>query len=302
MVKRKGRGARRIREDLALLSAQSVFSDINIVVTEYAGHAVDVARESSPGSDLLVAVGGDGTLNEVLNGCMAAVNDGASPGMPLLGFVAGGTANDFLRSTPSEGTLSELLKLAARRSTRSVDLGRVDYVTRQGEPRSRYFINVADLGIGASVARRVNTGGRRFGANIAYFRAILAAFLSFQKPFIRLRSDAGLQWEGRALACVIGNGRCFGSGLCAVPEAVIDDGSLDLAIIGDVSLVDFLRKLPRLKRGQPIHHPEVVYHRARNLVITASGQRSAMELDGEYLDCGDVTVSVVPGAVTLLMP
>ena len=300
IVKHTARGAGSLDDALAALSAHTVFSEISIKRTQYAGHAIDIARENASSVDLMVAVGGDGTLNEVVNGCMAA--SGEAQDLPYLGIVAGGTANDFLKSTPLSGTLAEVVKLAAEGSTRPVDLGLVEYTEGAAEAASRYFINVADLGIGANVARRVNESERRFGASIAYSSAIVGAFLSYRKPDLQLNADDGWTWQGKSLACVIGNGRCFGAGLCAVPQARIDDGRLSAAIIGDVSLLDFLLKLPKLKRCQPISHPEVEYHQARSLRISSGGQACAMELDGEYLECGDVSVSVIPAALTILMP
>ena len=302
IVKTPTAGSFDFSRNLAATPGKDSFTEVSVEFTRYSGHAIELARQHCASADLVVAVGGDGTLNEVVNGCMSAVVEDLTLKLPVFGIVASGTANDFIKSTPLRGTLEEVVALAASRSYRPVDVGRVDYRDRDGHEASRYFINVADMGIGASVARRVNASGRRFGANAAYLHAIIAAFIDYRKPSIRVRSDAGLDWQGRALACVIGNGRCFGSGLYAVPEAVIDDGCLHSAIIGDVSLLDFVRKLPLLKRCLPIRHPEVVYHCSRSVTIFASDGLCAMEVDGEYLDCGDVSVSVVPAALSLLLP
>ena len=291
-----------INRELAVLPGGERFTEVAVESTRYSGHAIDIARQHCASADLIVAVGGDGTLNEVVNGCMAAMAEEATLKLPVFGIIASGTANDFIKSTSLRGTLEEVIALAASKSYRPVDLGRVDYRDLNGHEASRYFINVADVGIGASVARRINASGRRFGANVAYLLAIVTAFIDYQKPSIRVRSDAGLDWQGRALACIIGNGRCFGSGLYAVPDAVIDDGHLHSAIIGDVSVLDFVRKFPRLKWGWPIKHPEVIYHSSCSVTIFAADGLCAMEVDGEYLDCRDVTVSVVPAVLSLLLP
>ncbi|MEP1470234.1 MAG: diacylglycerol kinase family protein [Halieaceae bacterium] len=295
-------GASNIRDRLAALPPDSGLSSVSIEFTEYAGHATDIARLQCSSVELIVAVGGDGTLNEVVNGCMAAAADNVDMALPVLGVVASGTANDFVRSTGLKGTLEELVQLAGSASIKPIDLGCVNFLDERGGQSKRYFINVADMGIGASVVRRVNAGGRRFGANMAYLWAILMAFVQYRKPLLQVRSNMGLDWQGRALACIVGNGRAFGSGLYAVPQAVIDDGQLHSVIIGDVSLLDFARKLPRLKRGQPIEHPEVVYHAAKSLTLSVLDGRCAMEVDGEYLDCSDVTVTVLPAAIKLLLP
>lgn len=302
IVKSASRCASDIGDELAALPPASGLSNASVEFTEYAGHAADIARLQCSSVGLIVAVGGDGTLNEVVNGCMAAVAADADTQLPLLGVIASGTANDFIRSTALKGTLEELALLMAGKSAKSIDLGRVSFRDSHGAEVNRYFVNVADMGIGASVVRRVNAGGRRFGANVAYLWAIVTAFMQYQKPLLQVRSSAGLDWQGRALACIVGNGRAFGSGLYAVPQAVIDDGQLHSVIIGDVSLLDFARKLPRLKRGQAIEHPEVVYHAAESLTLSVIEGQCAMEVDGEYLDCSEVTVTILPAAIRLLLP
>jgi diacylglycerol kinase family enzyme len=256
-------------QDLAALPAADCFTEVSVEFTSYSGHAIDIARQCCGSADLVVA---------------------------------SGTANDFIKSTSLRGTLAEVISLAASGSYRPVDLGRVDYSDREDHQASRYFINVADMGIGASVVRRVNASSRHVGATAHYLWSIITAFIDYRKPSIRVRSDAGLDWQGRALACIIGNGRCFGSGLYAVPDAVIDDGRLHSAIIGDVSLLDFVRKLPRLKWGRPITHPEVIYHTCGSVTISALDGQCAMDVDGEYLDCREVSISVVPAALLLLLP
>lgn len=288
--------------DLAALPGGDCFTEVAVEFTSYCGHAIDLARQHCGSADLVVAVGGDGTLNEVVNGCMSAVAEDSTIELPVFGIVASGTANDFIKSTSLRGTLAEVISLAASGSYRPVDLGRVDYSDREDHQASRYFINVADMGIGASVVRRVNASSRHVGATAHYLWSIITAFIDYRKPSIRVRSDAGLDWQGRALACIIGNGRCFGSGLYAVPDAVIDDGRLHSAIIGDVSLLDFVRKLPRLKWGRPITHPEVIYHTCGSVTISALDGQCAMDVDGEYLDCREVSISVVPAALLLLLP
>ena len=302
IVKSTARGAADIRSKLAVLPSDKGFTSLAIELTEYAGHAADIARQHCSSMDVIIAVGGDGTLNEVVNGCMAATADDPGSQLPLLGVVASGTANDFVKSTTLKGTLEEVVQLALSKSCKSIDLGCVTYRDAQGLEANRYFLNVADMGIGAEVVRRVNAGEGRFGANMVYLKAIVATFFQYRKPMLQVRSDAGFSWQGRALACIVGNGRSFGSGLHAVPQAVIDDGRLHAVVIGDVSLLDFARKLPQLKRGRVIEHPEVIYHAANSLTLSVLEGCCAMEVDGEYLDCSDVAVTVLPGAVKLLLP
>jgi diacylglycerol kinase (ATP) len=161
---------------------------------------------------------------------------------------------------------------------------------------------VADIGIGAAVVQELEHSSRRFGANLSYLRAIFSAFLKYRKPLLSVESDEGLDWLRPSLAVIAGNGRCFGSGLFATPQAALDDGLLDITLIGDVSVVDFIRKLPALKGAELISHPQVFYHRARHATISSGDTAGAVEADGEYLGRTPATLEILPAAMHFLLP
>jgi len=144
-----------------------------LVVSEYAGHAISVARERISDADLLVAVGGDGTLHEVVNGTMSRLNEMESQQIPRIGYVAAGTANDFVRAVGEEGSEAQLLAALAADSWRDIDLGYLSLRGRDGDTREVYFVNVADIGVGAEVVRRIAGSGRRLGATVTYFSPIV---------------------------------------------------------------------------------------------------------------------------------
>lgn len=291
-----------VRSALAALRDDPLFQHVDIRESDHAEHAIDLARAAATTADCVVAVGGDGTLNEVVNGCLQS--GAARPGLalPAVGVLAMGTANDFTRSLGVDGTLRELLALAAAGDTRTVDLGLLSFTDEGGAARQRYFINVADIGVGARVAGIVNRRRRAFGAALTYLSAIVQGFLSYRKPLVEVATAEGFAWRGRCLACVVGNGRAFGAGLYATPAARIDDGLFDCAIIGDVGLLEFFRYLPNLRRGETIRHEEVHYLQTSRLTIASEGGRCLIDADGESFVGSGVEVDIVPAALRLLAP
>lgn len=269
--------------------------------SEYPGHAVALASELAAQADVLVAVGGDGTLHEVVNGALqwAALSGAGIP--PLIAVIACGTANDFVRSIPGAGSEAQFVDLLARGAPRRVDLGLVQYRDDRGVQARRYFVNVVDAGIGADVVSRLAHSKRRFGARFTYLSAIFRVFAEFGKPVIGVALDGSATESMPTLAFVAGNGRYFGSGLGIVPDARIDDGLLHCARIGDVSMLDFVSKLPSLLRGAPISHPQVRYDSA-TVISLESGEPVGLEADGEFLGYLPATIRTIPAAIEMLLP
>jgi YegS/Rv2252/BmrU family lipid kinase len=270
---------------------------VEVLISEHEGHAIELARAASAGCDYLIAVGGDGTLNEVVNGCLQA--DCASP--PVLGVLARGTANDFTKSTHLTGGVDQLLELIRSESHRSIDAGQVSYQDARGNPGQRYFLNVAEVGIGAEVVERVNRGKRRLGANLTFLRSALLSLIRFRKRRLVLVRENGMAAEGEYLAVVAANGRYFGSGLCIAPEARLDNGKLRLTLVGGINIADFLRHVRDLKQAETIDHPEIHYESCHWLDVSATTGTCPVEADGEFLGYTPARIRILPGRLKFLM-
>lgn len=301
---------RRVRRELMPLLqswlAEAHFSRAELLVSERAGHALDLAAEAGAWADTVIAVGGDGTLNEVANGLARAGSADGVRKTPVLGLLAGGTANDFARgvglATEPRAALAQLRGLLEASAPMGIDAGLLHCVDGQGEPVTRFFINVADVGLGAEVVRGVNRGKRRLGAHLTYLRAILAAFARHRPARVRVEIDGATVYRGRLLIGVVGNGRFLGSGLQALPSACVDDGCFELLIAGEVLVFTFLTRLPALRRGERIDHPQAHYHRGREIVITAEQGECGVETDGEFLGRPPVQISLHDSAFRFLLP
>lgn len=262
------------------------------VVFTLPGNTRDTARHMAENRlSHIIAVGGDGTLNEVVNGIMESGNNEV-----IMGHLSSGTANDWSKTWSHPGDLPSLLRAVQSAAWQWTDTG---YIIFQDQ-RRKFFLNIADVGIGGEVISKVDRMPKWPGPNLVFFIAILRTFLSFKNIPLTCRTD-NWEWEGKAKAAVCANGRYFGSGLAIAPEAVPDDGLLDLVLLGDVSLFDYIRYLPALKKGHKINDDRVIYRKIKRIHLEIPG-KTGVEADGELMGTGAVTIGVKPRSLRFLPP
>jgi len=278
----------RLLDELPELAAK-----IQVFRTEYSRHATELASIAiESGFQLIIAMGGDGTLSEVIQAFGMAHHNGLK--LPLFSFIPCGSANDFARNFKSNFSIRELIQKAKDGQFQSVDLGQLKIVKK-----NRYFLNIADYGFGADVARRVNESPSRFGSAVTFLDAATRAFMRAKKFSIELKID-DLIWSGNALAVIFANGRSFGSGLIISPFAHVSSSYLNVIIIGEVSMLDYARNLPRVKLGKTIKHPGVHYFKAKSVELLSSPP-PIMEADGEFVGNQVYGVSLIPSAIRLVV-
>ena len=249
---------------------------LDIRLTTHAGHAVELAQEAArERPDGILAAGGDGTLHQVLNGLMRFRQRHPEKELPALGIVPLGTGNDFARicGITDKSVLLDRLALGGK----PTDCG----VIKDAEGQERYFINVASIGMGPDVVRRLERDSRWLGSDLTYLRAIVKSFFGYRPEQIALQDSDG-NWSGRIRALAIANGRSFGSGLWVAPDAEPDDGILQTFIAGDVPLATFMYLLGRIKQGRRISHPRARYGKGQTVWLTGSSD-ILMEADGELV-------------------
>lgn len=275
---------------------QADLNPVQFLLTQGSKHAIELARlATEDGCDYLVAVGGDGTLHEVVNGVLQS--DTPADTYPAIGVLPYGSANDFARTAGISNSISALIKLIRTNSTQKIDLGKI--VVRQTQ-ENRYFINIAGVGLGAEVVQSLERSTPVFGPGFNYFKQIIKGFLNYDKKEVHCTGSTW-QWRGKLLQMAVANGRYFGKAICIAPDARIADGQFQVAIFGDLSVWDYLKNLGKLKRGVKINHPEVSYYESVEVVIESSTP-CGIEADGEYVGLVPATLSVLPKALSLLMP
>ena len=262
--------------------------------TKESGHAIALAKQAiEAGFERLIAVGGDGTLNEVVNGILHS----SRPDVPLL-FYPWGTGNDWGRTFSPPSGIEELKQRLVNSNGTTTDVGEVSFRNANGDEERRFFINIADAGMGANVVRKVNNRSKWLGPRLTFFKAIIETFFSFSNKSVKCFFDEDT-FQGMIRSVVIANGKYFGGGLCIAPEANPTDGKFSIVIIGDVSIMEYLKYLPAIRRGEIIHHPKIKYLESKSIKIT-SPQLLELEADGEYLGFVPCQCRIVPGAISML--
>jgi diacylglycerol kinase (ATP) len=270
--------------------------DFEHVVTRAPCEATMLSRAAlRDGFEMVVSVGGDGTLNEVVGGFF----DGSVPVDPeaALGVVALGTGCDFARSIGHADLESACAKLAGRK-TRAIDAGLAQFIDHAGAPTARIFINVVSIGVGGLVAHLVRPRLKAFSGQLAFTLATVRALAVYRDQTVTLTFD---DEPPRSLAitnCAFGNGRFFGAGMQVAPAAQLDDGELDVTIWSGFRLMDFLRKRQSLYDGSHLREKGTQVLRSRHASAT-SESRVLLELDGESVGMLPMQLRVLPGALRL---
>jgi len=251
-----------------------------------AAHVTEMVIEA--GFTHVVAMGGDGTVNEVVNGIMAS-----SVRLPLA-VIPAGSGNDFCRMMGIPATLSDAIETMVSGKKRAIDLGHV--------VGDRYFVNGVGIGIDAQVARDVLRMKRLRGTS-AYLAAAVQEIFRFKSFSLTIKND---DWtETRDLISLgLANGKYSGGGFQLAPRACLDDGLLDVAAIGDFSS-KFARllRLPQARAGKHLRLPEVTYHQVQEIAVSSS-QKLIAHIDGEPYRLPERSFQVIaaPGAIDVMVP
>jgi diacylglycerol kinase (ATP) len=273
-------------------------------LTRGRGHAAQLARAAiCAGCSAVVAIGGDGTFFEVVNGVMNPADiDGVVPGASrvAVGLVQAGRGSDFGRSigVPADVQVASTRLLDGR--TQMIDVGHVTYLGFDGTERSRYFANAAGLGFDGEVTLRANAGPRILGGTIPYLNSLVRTLIKYRNKRISVKLDEVEPWSAVANSIVIANGQYFGGGMKIAPDAHLSDGVLNITLLGDLGKVELIRSLPMVYDGSHVTHPKVKILTAHTVEVT-SPERVLLQADGEVLGTAPATFRVVPEALRIIV-
>ncbi len=297
----RGLGARTKDKLAAALKTAGLAFDLT--ETTHAGHATTLASEiRRQGYGVVVAAGGDGTVNEVLNGLAQATPQGELVGQ--LAFCPIGTGNDFADMVGAARGVDALAQRIAIGRTRVIDMARATFVSPTRE-LVHYFDNNMGLGFEAQVTLE-SYQIRRVTGPVRYILAVFKALRHYHLPMIEVTwEEAGGTWARRrqpTLLVSLGNSPRTGGVFYLTPDAVMDDGLLDLGLISNVSRVGILRVLPLVLRGGHRHHPAVFMDRCLRIEIEC-GEPLPVHLDGEVVmeDVLRAQVEVMPKQLEIVV-
>lgn len=280
---KSGGGATGRRLEAIEVAAKRWFSRYEIRLTERANHATAIAAEVAGQFDVVAAVGGDGTANEVVNGLI----DGERARNPDVRFtvVPCGTGSDLIRSLKIPNDLDRGMAVAAHGVDRACDLVAVRYTDLAGGDGRRLCANVTGFGVNGDVVRIANQSNKRFGGTLTFFGATIQALMGFRPPEVELTwrgPDGEGMFQGKMLGGFIGNGHYCGGGMWIGPQGSMSDGAVELVLVPQMRAFDVARSLPRLYDGKIDLAPGVRLARIHQLSARVlDGSRVPLDIDGE---------------------
>ncbi len=268
-----------------------------VVMTTVRGEATDIARQAiAAGTTHLVAVGGDGTVNEVVNG-MVDVEAGIARAEGLrLGVVAAGTGADFARTFGLGRTATKAARHLTGTTVMPIDVGRIRCVGMDGEPVTHAFANMADIGWAAAVVHRA----ARLPSVVGQARYVLAGITSarsMRRVPVRVEMDHTTR-NDEVCQVIVANGQFFGAGLRVAPRALPDDGRLNVQTWA-TGPVDVFRELPRVRVGEHLERADVRQWQSTTVVVTPAGDPMPIEVDGEPIGTTPAAIDLLPGVIGL---
>ena len=294
-----GKLGKRWRDIADTLGRAFPFDD---VMTQGPGDATRLTRDAlKAGAERVVAIGGDGTINEVVNGFF---EDGVAVA-PEASFalVPFGTGGDFKRTLGIPVRIDEAAAVIAANKRRRIDVGRLELTASDGGRVTRMFANIASFGVSGVVDRLVNESGKKLGGRLSFMLATARATLSYTNQRVQLVFDGKDRVEATINTVAVANGRYFGGGMHVAPHAELDDGAFDVISIGDLTFGEIVRSGRKLYAGTHLAMDKVSSRRAR--VVEAEpidpGAVVELDVDGEAPGRLPARFEIVPSALWVVV-
>jgi len=281
-----------------LAALQRQVSETTILETRGAGDAARHARSLCDGvADLVIAVGGDGTIGETVDGILTS-----SRPETAFSFLAQGTGADFARNFSPAGDPEAMVEALLAAPVRAIDVGLMHCRGEDGAPVERHFANIASFGVPGPIVRSVNMAkrGRSMPGSLRFLYHSAREILRYRPEGVRLTLDGKIAFEGPITAIAVCNGAWFGGGMHVAPDAVLDDGLFDVVLLGGAPTLNVFGLLNKLYSGAHIRDPLVHVFRARTVEAEPLGGRAAlMDCDGEAPGSLPARFECLPGRLRL---
>lgn len=294
-----GRTGKRLAEIEAKL--QAALGPVTVCTTQAPGDATTLTRAAlKDGRTLVIAVGGDGTVNECVNGFF----EGRTPVNPEaeFGLIMSGTGGDFRRTLELGPEIDDYIDAIARGTARQIDLGCISFVNWQGQDELRLFDNISSFGLSGLVDRAVNNAklSKLFGGTFSFYWCTLTAMLGFKPQSVRIEVDDHFNEVLNINNAAICNGQYFGGGMWIAPMADPGDGIFEVVIIKDASFGDMLKDTGKIYEGAHLDNPRVVITRGKRVTATPVNQEDVLiDADGETPGKLPATFEILPAALAI---
>ncbi len=279
-------------------SIKSQLPEFDFDFTSAPHDATKIAAASlKSGYEMIVCIGGDGTINETINGFF-------EDGKPIrtdavLGVLCMGTGGDFVKTAGIPKDFSEALPILAGRNALKCDAGHITLCTHSGEIVDKYFLNITDFGMGGDVVYHVNNSSKALKGKLPFLMGMLKSQIYYRNKTVRFEIDGKDIGVRKIKNAVIANGRYFGGGMKIAKNARLDDGLFDVIIMGDLTILDALKWVKQMYTGDIIDFKEKVeYFKAKQIRAT-SDQEVLIDMDGEQPGKLPIKLTILPGAIRI---
>ena len=278
--------------------------DFDDILTEYPRHAIEIVRNAivEKGYRKFISVGGDGTNNEVINGIftqdVVPTNDITMATIPI------GTGNDWRRTFNIPLEYDDVIEIIKTGNVFVHDIGKLTYYN-DGDPKTRYFLNAAGTGLDEMVCSSTNLMKRQGkGGTIRYLISVVKCLFKYKITHVQVTMDDEMVFDDNILSLSVGNCRYNGGGMMMMPNAIPDDGLLDVTVIRKVSIFKFAANVKNIYDGSFIHKiKEVQTFRGKKIRIVSIPPHSLMvETEGENLNNSPFDFEILPKAINVIVP
>lgn len=277
---------------------EEVKLDMHIVFTEHKYHGMQMTMDliDAEGFQKVLAVGGDGTLNEVVNGTLKQKRFKSSE--IVIGMITVGTGNDWARMYDMPDSYKEQVQILTNGNTFLQDVGQVKYLHSE-DNEHRYFINIAGMGYDALVAQKTNLMKEKGkGGPVAYLVNLISGLFQYKSLFLEIVADGKQIFSGKVFSMSIGICKYNGGGMMQLPNAISDDGLFDIMVIRKTTKLRIVTNIKNLYDGSFISMPEVSLYTGKKIKITCRpAHKLYLETDGESLGHSPLEFEILPQAI-----
>jgi diacylglycerol kinase (ATP) len=271
-----------------------------IVKTHSRGHAIKIAREIERNkSNIIVVVGGDGTINEVVNGLLQERNSSSEP--VIFGVVNTGSGAGFAQSLGLPDDIETQLNIIIGGKYTNLDAGVVTYTNNEGQLQDRFFISECQIGFGGHIVSRVGMKLKRFGGKLAFGISSVAEIFKYKASYMNISIDNKSLEYKNLMGVVVANGRYCGGGMQLTPTARLNDGFLDILDIPEMNIFKRLFAFSKIYSGDHIKIPLFQLRQAHKIKID-SEVPVWIESDGELLGKTPCSIQILPSAIRVFSP
>ncbi len=270
-----------------------------IIITKSKNEATDITQKAIlNGTEKIIAVGGDGTINEIINGFFLEEKI-INPNV-IFGILPCGTGSDFVRTLHLPKNNNKVIEKILENKTKLIDVGKANYSDLNHQAKTRFFINASNIGIGGEVVDRVNQTSKIFGGFASFLAGTILSVMDYKNKKVSITFDHEQKIEFTTINIVVANGQFCGGGMKFLPDSSLDDGLFDILLIGDLSKADFFRLIPKVYSGLHLRDPKINVKKAKNVLIE-SEYKLKLDFDGEWDGYTSASYDVVRNTIRIII-